>query len=119
MRSTESTEARSFARRTKKIATATAMKANEPPTVNLVTFMKSYFAFLKKWSILNGFIESGLTVWSKTSRVTTSAVNIEIATPAVRVIANPRTGPVPTTKRMTPVMMVVRLESKIAVNARA
>ena len=81
--------------------------------------MKSYFAFLKKWSILNGFIESGLTVWSKTSRVTTSAVNIEIATPAVSVIANPRTGPVPTTKRMTPVMMVVRLESKIAVKARA
>ena len=39
-------------------------------------------------------------------------------TPAVSVIATPRTGPVPTTKRMMPVMIVVRFESRIAVNAR-
>ena len=81
-------------------------------------FAKSNFGALKNCSILNGFVLSGLTQWSNTRRVTTSAVNIEMQTPAVRVIAKPRTGPVPTTNRMMPVMIVVRFESRIAVKAR-
>ena len=105
-------------KRTAKIASATAMNANEPPTVYFVSLMKSKFGFLKNCIILNGASRPESTQWSRTSRVTTTAVNIEMTTPAVSVIAKPRTGPVPTTKRITPVMIVVRFESKIAVNAR-
>ena len=66
----------------------------------------------------NGFVRLPSTQLSKTRRVTTTAVNIERTTPPVRVIAKPRTGPVPTMKRMMPVTMVVMFESRIAVNAR-
>ena len=78
----------------------------------------TFGTFLKMLSILKGFMDSGFVVLSNTRRVTTTAVNIEITTPAVSVIAKPRTGPVPTMKRMTPVTIVVMLESRIAVNAR-
>ena len=47
-----------------------------------------------------------------------TAVNMEMSTPPVSVIAKPRTGPVPTMKRITPVTIVVMFESRIAVNAR-
>ena len=105
-------------RRNTKIAIVTTMSTIA--TVNALRYAlaKSNFGALKNWSILNGFALSGLTQWSNTRRVTTRAVNIEMQTPAVRVIAKPRTGPVPTTNRMTPVMIVVRLESRIAVKAR-
>ena len=69
-------------------------------------------------SMRNGFVRPASTKLSSRRRVTTTAVNMESTTPAVRVIAKPRTGPVPTMKRMMPVTMVVMLESRIAVNAR-
>ena len=37
--------------------------------------------------------------------------------PIINVVANPRIGPVPNTYRMTPVMIEVRLESKMAEKA--
>ena len=37
--------------------------------------------------------------------------------PIIHVVAKPRIGPVPNTYRMTPVMIEVRLESKIAEKA--
>ncbi len=55
---------------------------------------------------------------AKTVLVTKSAVNIDAAMPATSVTANPRIRPVPTTNRITPVRTVVRLPSKIALNAR-
>ena len=50
-------------------------------------------------------------------RVRYTAVKNEQQIPMIRVVANPRTGPVPNTNRITPVMIEVRLESKIAEKA--
>ena len=109
VRSTASTDARFVAARMKKIASDTTMIAAEARSVILPIATKFTFGtFLKTLSILKGFMLSGFVVLSNTRRVTTTAVNMEISTPAVSVIAKPRTGPVPTMKRMMPVTIVVR-----------
>ena len=56
---------------------------------------------------------------SKSRRETNTAVNIEAATPRLRVTAKPRTGPVPNSYRMAAAMMVVRLESVMEMLARS
>ena len=58
--------------------------------------MKLMLGALKNWRILNGLPLSGVVVWSIMSLVTPIAVNIEMMTPPVSMIAKPRTGPVPT-----------------------
>ena len=58
-----------------------------------------------------------LSLYSQTRRVRYTAVKNEQQIPMIRVVANPRTGPVPNTNRITPVMIEVRLESKIAEKA--
>ena len=52
-------------------------------------------------------------------RVRTSAVNMFTMMPAARVMAKPRIGPEPKTKRMIAVRKVVMLESKMARKARS
>ncbi len=51
------------------------------------------------------------------TRVMKIALNMLATIPIISVSANPCTGPVPNWYRMTPVMKVVRFESKIAVKA--
>ena len=119
VRSTAKTEAVFTKARTKKTASTRKHMLKLTRAASLPKRTKSMFGvFLKKLSIRKGFIASGFVVLSKTRRVTTTAVNIEMMTPAVRVIAKPRTGPVPTLKRMMPVTIVVMFESRIAVKAR-
>ena len=55
--------------------------------------------------------------FSKTRRVRKTAVKNEMMIPMIHVVAKPRIGPVPVTRRMTPVMSEVRLESKMAEKA--
>ncbi len=55
--------------------------------------------------------------FSYTSRVRNTAVRNDAAIPIIRVMANPLMAPAPKMARMTPVMIVVRLESKIAEKA--
>ena len=51
------------------------------------------------------------------TRVMKIALNIEATIPIISVRAKPCTGPVPNWYRMTPVMNVVRFESKMALKA--
>ena len=60
---------------------------------------------------------SGTVAW-KTIFVTMRAVYMLAMMPATRVMEKPRMRPVPKTKRMTAVMTVVRLPSKMARKAR-
>ena len=60
---------------------------------------------------------SRLSWWSYTMRVMYTAVKNEQHKPMMNVVAKPRMGPVPNTKRITPVMIEVRLESKMAEKA--
>ena len=46
-----------------------------------------------------------------------TAVKNEIKIPIIKVVAKPRIGPVPKLNRITPVMIDVKFESKIAENA--
>ena len=46
-----------------------------------------------------------------------TAVKKEIKIPIIKVVAKPRIGPVPKLNRMIPVIIDVRLESKIAEKA--
>ena len=54
---------------------------------------------------------------SYTRRVRKTAVKNEAIKPIIKVVANPRMGPVPKTNNTMPVMTVVRLASKIAEKA--
>ena len=74
----------------------TAMTIAEPSSVLRPYFMKSNFGALKNWRILNALPLFASDVCSITRRVTTIAVNIEMITPPVSMMAKPRTGPVPT-----------------------
>ena len=56
---------------------------------------------------------------SITRRVANTAVKNEQQIPIISVTANPRIGPEPRTARIMPVMIDVRLESKIAEKALA
>ena len=53
----------------------------------------------------------------KKRRLRYTAVKKEQMRPMIRVVAKPLMGPVPKRSRMTPVMIEVRLESKIAEKA--
>ena len=55
---------------------------------------------------------------SNSRRVRNTAVNIVVKIPITSVIANPLIAPVPNQNRIKPINMVVKLESKIAENAR-
>ena len=55
--------------------------------------------------------------FSYTRRVRNTAVKNEQQIPMIRVMAKPFTGPIPMTARMIPVMIEVRLESKMAEKA--
>ena len=55
--------------------------------------------------------------FSKTIRVRYTAVKNEQTIPIIHVVAKPRIGPVPVTRRIIPVMSDVKLESKIAEKA--
>ena len=55
--------------------------------------------------------------YSYTRRVMNTAVKNEIKIPIIKVVAKPRIGPVPKLNRITPVMIDVKFESKIAENA--
>ena len=57
------------------------------------------------------------TRFSNTRRVRNTAVKNDITIPMIQVVAKPRIGPVPVTRRITPVMSDVKLESKIAEKA--
>ena len=57
------------------------------------------------------------TKCSITRRVANTAVKNEQQIPITKVTAKPRMGPEPNRIRMIPVMMVVKLESKMAENA--
>lgn len=55
---------------------------------------------------------------SMTTRVTKTAVYIEAVKPMSIVTANPRIGPYPKLKSTIPAIIVVKLESKMALKAR-
>ncbi len=75
-------------------------------------------------SLINDSIRSDLigvfaAIRPKISFVTTRAVYMLTIMPPQSVMANPRIGPEPNTNRITPVISVVRFESRIARNARS
>ena len=84
--------------------------------------MKSIFEFSNMWRVrevlkvmfLKMFL---LSIASITRRVTNTAVKNEHTIPIMRVVANPLIGPEPLRSRIIPVMIEVKLESKIAENA--
>ena len=53
----------------------------------------------------------------KNTRLRNTAVKNEQIRPMISVVAKPLMGPVPKSSRITPVMIEVRLESKMAENA--
>jgi len=55
--------------------------------------------------------------FSYTRRVRNTAVRNDAVIPMIRVMANPLMAPVPKMARMIPVMIVVRLESRMAEKA--
>ena len=87
---------------------------------NLANFIQSRFGRSKKWSIFISLMRPHLMPVSKTIRVTTMAVNIETLRPMTMTRAKPLTSSVARPIRRTMAgMTVVRLESKMVVNARA
>ena len=106
--------------RTMVTASVTTISATAPSVNFRDLAMKGTLSVGLTACIMRGFQEVGfLTADWKTHLVTTRAVNIEARMPATSVTAKPRMRPEPTTKRMTPVITVVRLPSKIALKARS
>ena len=85
-----------------------------PRKLNFVVVNMRLDRAVVKVSFWNGFVFSNMM---NTRRVRNTAVKNEQMIPMIRVVAKPLIGPVPNIRRMIPVMIEVRFESKIAENA--
>ncbi len=89
----------------------------ERETASLALLRKSIRVSPKRRSIFNVLCFGFWTQWAKKNRVMNREVNIEETIPMIKVKANPLIGPESKLSKMIAAMIVVKLESTIALNA--